>query len=47
MRIRTLPSLEFARDTSYEYGDRLERLFDRMYCDGTMTTEDPESEGEG
>ncbi len=30
MRLRTVPSLEFQRDTSYEYGDRMERLFDRL-----------------
>jgi ribosome-binding factor A len=30
MRLRTVPSLEFLRDTSYEYGDRMERLFDRL-----------------
>ena len=30
MRLRTVPSLEFARDTSYEYGDRIERLLDSL-----------------
>lgn len=30
MRLRVVPSLEFFRDTSYEYGDRMERLFDRL-----------------
>ena len=30
MRLRTIPSLEFLRDTSYEYGDRMERLFDSL-----------------
>ena len=33
MRLRTVPSLEFFRDTSYEYGDRMERLFDRLKTD--------------
>ena len=30
MRLRTIPSLEFLRDTSYEYGDHMERLFDSL-----------------
>ena len=30
MRLRTVPTLEFHRDTSYEYGDRMERLFERL-----------------
>jgi ribosome-binding factor A len=30
MHLRTVPSLEFMRDTSYEYGDRMERLFDEL-----------------
>lgn len=30
MRLRAVPSLEFHRDTSFEYGDRMERLFDRL-----------------
>lgn len=40
MRLRTVPSLEFQRDTSYEYGDRMERLFDRL-----QTEDHPEGEG--
>ncbi len=43
MRLRTVPSLELARDTSYEYGDRMERLFDRMHAEGLLD----EDEGEG
>jgi len=31
MRMRTVPALEFHRDTSYEYGDRIERLLDRIH----------------
>jgi len=31
MRMRTVPALEFRRDTSYEYGDRIERLLDRIH----------------
>jgi len=30
MRLRSVPALEFSRDTSYEYGERMERLFDRL-----------------
>ena len=40
MRLRTVPSLEFQRDTSYEYGDRMERLFERL-----QTENHPEDEG--
>jgi ribosome-binding factor A len=36
MRLRNVPSLEFHRDTSYEYGDRMERLFDRLQADGLI-----------
>lgn len=36
MRLRTVPSLELARDTSYEYGDHMERLFDRMHAEGLL-----------
>ena len=30
MRLRVVPSLKFLRDTSYEYGDRMERIFERQ-----------------
>jgi ribosome-binding factor A len=36
MRLRVVPSLEFHRDTSYEYGDRMERLFDRLSDEGLL-----------
>ena len=36
MRLRVVPSLEFFRDTSYEYGDRMERLFDRLSDEGLL-----------
>jgi ribosome-binding factor A len=36
MRLRVVPSLEFLRDTSYEYGDRMERLFDRLADEGML-----------
>lgn len=33
MRLRVLPSLEFHRDDSFEYGDRIERLFERLHSE--------------
>jgi len=49
MRLRVVPSLEFLRDTSYEYGDRMERLFDRLSDEGLLPSpetgaENPEEE---
>lgn len=40
MRLRTVPALEFHRDTSYEYGDRMERLFDRLKTEGQPTADE-------
>jgi len=34
MRLRAIPTFEFHRDTSYEYGDRMERLFERLKTEG-------------
>ena len=45
MRLRVLPSLEFLRDTSFEYGDRMERLFDRLSENGMLPTADGDSSG--
>ncbi len=42
MKIRVLPALEFARDDSFEYGDRMERLFDRLHEEGVIPPEDSE-----
>ncbi len=36
MRMRALPVLEFSRDDSFAYGDKLERLFDQLHSDGVM-----------
>jgi len=47
MRLRVLPSLEFFRDTSYEYGDHMERLFDRLTRDGLLPTTDGDDNGAG
>jgi ribosome-binding factor A len=40
MRLRTVPELEFERDRSYEYGDRMERLFDRLHDEGGLLDDD-------
>jgi ribosome-binding factor A len=45
MRLRVVPTLEFQRDTSYEYGDRMERIFERLADDGLLP-EDPSHRGE-
>jgi len=44
MRLRVVPSLEFFRDTSYEYGDRMERLFDRLSDEGLLPGADNDTE---
>ena len=45
MRLRVVPSLEFVRDPSYEYGDRMERLFDRLSENGMLPAADGDSSG--
>jgi ribosome-binding factor A len=45
MRLRVVPSLEFFRDTSYEYGDRMERLFDRLSDEGLLPPSDDNEAG--
>ncbi len=44
MRLRVVPSLEFLRDTSYEYGDKMERLFDRLSEEGLLPGADDEKD---
>ena len=49
MRLRIVPTLEFIRDASYEYGDRMERLLDRLHAEGEIpppTEMDPHLEGD-
>lgn len=46
MRLRTVPSLEFHRDASYEYGDHMERVFKKLHDDGILTADDRDDEGE-
>ena len=43
MRLRTVPSLEFHRDTSYAYGDRMERVFQELHDQGIMPDDPPDT----
>ncbi len=43
MRLRVVPTLEFQRDTSYEYGDRMERIFERLADNGLLPEGPPDS----
>jgi ribosome-binding factor A len=47
MHLRAVPSLEFFRDTSYEYGDHMERVFDRLHADGVMPAAEATSRDDG
>ena len=47
MRLRVVPTLEFFRDTSYEYGDRMERLFDRLSDEGQLSASEGEDDAPG
>ena len=40
MRLRTVPTLDFERDTSFEYGDHMERVFQKLHDDGIIPSED-------
>ena len=40
LRLRSVPELVFSRDTSYEYGDRMERLLQRLKDDGQLPETD-------
>jgi ribosome-binding factor A len=44
VRMRTVPELEFVRDSSYEYGDRIERVFDRLHAEGVLPKRPAEGE---
>lgn len=46
MRLRVVPTLDFQRDTSYEYGDRMERLFERLADQGLLPGDDEPSSTE-
>ncbi|MCP4901771.1 MAG: 30S ribosome-binding factor RbfA [bacterium] len=45
MRLRVVPELDFQRDKSFEYGDKMERLFEQLHDQGFMP-EDPEDSGD-
>jgi ribosome-binding factor A len=47
MHLRSLPSLEFLRDTSYEYGDKMERVFKKLHDDGILPEDDPGEDRDG
>ena len=47
MRLRTVPTLEFERDTSYEYGDRMERVFQKLHDDGVIPARDDRDDRDG
>ena len=46
MRLRTVPSLEFLRDESYQYGDHMERVFERLHAEGSMPSDDTDDTGD-
>jgi ribosome-binding factor A len=46
MHLRTVPSLEFHRDASYEYGDHMERVFKKLHDEGILTPDDRDDDGE-
>lgn len=45
VRLRSVPELDFRRDTSYEYGDRIERVLSRLHAEGRLPS-DPERDEE-
>jgi ribosome-binding factor A len=42
VRMRITPALTFQRDQSFEYGDHMERIFDRLHAQGLMPEPEPE-----
>jgi ribosome-binding factor A len=47
MHLRTVPTLEFQRDTSYQYGDHMERVFQKMHDNGILPTGEEADEPDG
>ena len=47
MRLRVVPTLEFFRDTSYEYGDHMERVFQKLHDNGLINPDENTDDGEG
>lgn len=44
-RLRTVPELEFRRDTSYAYGAKMEALLDDLRASGQLPETDDDSAG--
>jgi ribosome-binding factor A len=44
VRMRITPELEFVRDASFEYGDRIERIFTRLQTEGLLPAADTPGE---
>lgn len=47
MRLRVVPTLEFIRDSSYEYGDHMERVFVRLHEEGFLGSDGTGDEDDG
>jgi ribosome-binding factor A len=47
MRLRMVPSLEFLRDTSYEYGDHMERVFQKLHDEGVLAPDEDGATDDG
>ncbi len=47
MRLRTVPSLEFHRDASYEYGDHMEQVFKKLHEEGILSPDNRDEDDEG
>ncbi|NOZ79969.1 MAG: 30S ribosome-binding factor RbfA [Acidobacteria bacterium] len=45
MRLRIVPELRFMRDTSYEYGDHMERVLEKLHEEGLIPPEDDAPNG--
>lgn len=46
MRLRIIPELRFRRDTSFAYGDHMEKVFHRLHEEGLLPTENGGEEPE-
>ncbi len=40
MRLRIIPELRFRRDTSYAYGEHMEKVFEKLHEEGLLPPED-------
>ncbi len=46
MRLRIVPELRFMRDTSYAYGDHMERVLEKLHEEGLIPPADEKPDGE-